>query len=794
MTSSLGKGITAASIGRILKSRGLRITMQKFDPYINVDAGTMNPYQHGEVFVTQDGGETDLDLGHYERFIDEELSRSSNVTAGKIYSSVIARERKGDYLGATVQVIPHITNQIKEEVFHLREESGADVSIVEIGGTVGDIEGLPFLEAIRQIKNDIGKTNCLYVHVTLIPYLDAAGELKSKPTQHSVKELRSIGVQPDMIVCRSSHFMTREVISKIALFCDIEKEAIIPVLDVESIYEVPLILEEKGVGNLILNKLQLPSLPVELQEWSDLVIRMKNPEEVVTIGLIGKYVESKDAYLSINEALKHSGGSQGFKVKIKPMEAEKIQENTVHTLLGSLDGVLIPGGFGKRGIDGKIIAAQYARENHVPFFGICLGMQSAVIEFSRHVAEMIDAHSTEFNPETHFPVIDLLPDQRNMENLGGTMRLGNYRCLLTPGSQSQLLYQQTEIQERHRHRYELNSRFVQKLEDAGMVMAGYNPEYHVVEMIELPNHPWFVGVQFHPEFKSRPNRPHPLLGIVDSGIGGLSMVLALGDVLPRESVVYVADPLHFPYGEKTKNELITISSSLLSFLVEKKKVKLIVTACGTLSSTCLLDLQRMISVPVFGIIEPGAAEALNASRTGKIAVLATSATVKSGTFRKTMFLKKPDIQVFEEAWPEFVNAVENGTYDTPEWRSWVGARLQWFKKQGIDAIIMGCTHFALITSFFQDLAGTDFSIINPAQATAREVQNYLRSHRLLSSGNHHTTLVIRGDVFNLEKTLALYSSFSHLVPEMFPGEDGSHSYDGSTKTVFAPIFHSVPMH
>lgn len=515
VVSSLGKGITAASLGRILKSRGLKVTMQKFDPYINVDAGTMNPYQHGEVFVTYDGGETDLDLGHYERFIDEELSKSSNVTTGKIYSSVIDKERRGDFLGATVQVIPHITNQIKEEVFRLREESGADVSIVEIGGTVGDIEGLPFLEAIRQIKNDIGKDNCLYVHVTLVPYIEAAGELKSKPTQHSVKELRSIGIQPDVIVCRSSRPITSEVIAKIALFCDIERDAIIPLMDVQSIYEVPLVLEERGVGNLVTAKLGLAQREADLRDWSDIVRRMKEAEDTVVIGLVGKYVESKDAYLSICEALKHSAASLGVQVVIRPIEAGMLKETNVGDLLSGVDGILVPGGFGQRGIEGKIEAVRYARERGVPFFGICLGMQVAVIEFARNVLGFSDAHSTEFDPETSHPVIDLLPSQRGMRNKGGTMRLGNYRCLLARSSQSFSLYGQGEIWERHRHRYELNEHFVDHLEKRGMVMAGFNPEYQVVEIVELPDHPFFVGVQFHPEFKSRPNRPHPLfLGFV----------------------------------------------------------------------------------------------------------------------------------------------------------------------------------------------------------------------------------------------------------------------------------------
>jgi len=510
VVSSLGKGITAASLGRILKSRGVKVTMQKFDPYINVDAGTMNPYQHGEVFVTYDGGETDLDLGHYERFIDEELSRSSNVTTGKIYSSVIDKERRGDFLGATVQVIPHITNQIKEEVFRLREESGAEVSIVEIGGTVGDIEGLPFLEAIRQIKNDIGKDNCLYVHVTLVPYIEAAGELKSKPTQHSVKELRSIGIQPDVIVCRSSRPITAEVISKIALFCDIEREAIVPLMDVPSIYEVPLVLEERGVGDLVIAKLGLDAREADLADWSDIVRRMKEAKDSVVIGLVGKYVESKDAYLSICEALKHSAASLGVQVVIRPIEAGMLRETNAADALSGIDGVLVPGGFGHRGIEGKIEAVRYAREQGVPFLGICLGMQVAVIEFARNVLGFSDAHSTEFNPDTTHPVIDLLPSQRGMRNKGGTMRLGNYRCLLERSSQSFALYGQEEIWERHRHRYELNEYFVDQLERKGMVMAGFNPEYQVVEIVELREHPFFVGVQFHPEFKSRPNRPHPL--------------------------------------------------------------------------------------------------------------------------------------------------------------------------------------------------------------------------------------------------------------------------------------------
>ena len=509
VVSSLGKGITAASLGRILKSRGFRVTMQKFDPYINVDAGTMNPYQHGEIFVTHDGGETDLDLGHYERFIDEELSKLSNVTTGKIYSSVIEKERRGDYLGATVQVIPHITNQIKEEIFRLREESKADVSIVEIGGTVGDIESLPFLEAIRQIKNDIGKNNCLYVHVTLVPYLESAGELKSKPTQHSVKELRSIGIQPDIIVCRSSRPITPEVMAKISLFCDLDQDAVIPLMDVNSIYEVPLALEERNVGNLVVDRLEMNSLSCDLREWSYIVQKIKDADKEVTIGLVGKYTESKDAYLSVCEALKHGGIESELKVNIKLIEAERLESGEASCLLSEVDGIIIPGGFGQRGIEGKIQAVRYAREKAIPFLGICLGMHVAVIEFARTVVHLPDAHSTEFDPLTPYPVIDLLPSQKNIEKMGGTMRLGNCRCVLED-SLSKSLYQKEEVWERHRHRYELNNSFVDMLERAGLRMAGYNPDYQVVEIIELENHPFFIGVQFHPEFKSRPNRAHPL--------------------------------------------------------------------------------------------------------------------------------------------------------------------------------------------------------------------------------------------------------------------------------------------
>ena len=512
VVSALGKGITAASLGRLLKSRGLNVSIQKFDPYINVDPGTMSPYQHGEVFVTEDGAETDLDLGHYERFIDENLSQSNNVTTGMIYGSVIRKERKGEYLGATVQVIPHITDEIKNRITRVGKETDADVVITEIGGTVGDIESLPFVEAIRQLKSDLGKKNVIYLHCTLVPYLPTAGELKTKPTQHSIKELRSLGIQPDAIVCRSDRNLTKEVKDKIALFGDIEKEGVIQLIDAENIYEVPLLVEEEGLADIVIDKMQLTEKvnKPDLSEWKELINKMKNLEKEVTIGIVGKYVELPDAYISINEALIHAGVVNNAEVNIKLIYAEDLENDSPDECLAGLDGILVPGGFGDRGIEGKNRAIKYARENDVAFFGICLGMQCAVIEFARNVAGLEQAHSFEFEPATPYPVIDLMPEQKDVEDMGGTMRLGQYPCVLKEGTESYKAYQQTEVSERHRHRYEFNNDYREELQKSGMILSGQSPDKKLVEIVEVEDHPWFVGVQFHPEFKSRPNRPHPL--------------------------------------------------------------------------------------------------------------------------------------------------------------------------------------------------------------------------------------------------------------------------------------------
>ncbi|MCF6097545.1 CTP synthase [Thermovorax subterraneus] len=512
VVSSLGKGITAASLGRLLKSRGLSVFMQKFDPYINVDPGTMSPYQHGEVFVTEDGAETDLDLGHYERFIDVNLTRDSNVTTGQIYWSVITKERRGDYLGATVQVIPHITNEIKERITRIARQSSPDVVITEIGGTVGDIESLPFLEAIRQLKADVGKDNVLYIHVTLVPYLGSAGELKTKPTQHSVKELRSIGIQPDIIVCRTEKRLSRELKEKIALFCNVEPEAVIQNYDVKSIYEVPLVLKKEGLDEVVAKKLGFDGRKADLSEWEAMVEKVKNPSNKVTIALVGKYVELHDAYLSVAEALCHGGIANDARVDIKWVHSEELESDgaDIKEVLADVSGILVPGGFGDRGIEGKIKAIRYARENKIPFFGICLGMQCAVIEFARNVCGLKGAHSTEFEPKTPYPVIDLMPEQKGVKEKGGTMRLGKYPCRLVPGTKAFEAYGEEMIDERHRHRYEFNNDYRDTLGRSGMVIAGQSPDGRLVEIIEIKDHPWFVGVQFHPEFKSRPNRPHPL--------------------------------------------------------------------------------------------------------------------------------------------------------------------------------------------------------------------------------------------------------------------------------------------
>lgn len=510
VVSSLGKGITAASLGRLLKNRGLSVTIQKFDPYINVDPGTMSPYQHGEVFVTQDGAETDLDLGHYERFIDINLSSNSNVTTGKIYSSVITKERRGDYLGGTVQVIPHITNEIKERVFRAGKENNPDVVITEIGGTVGDIESLPFLEAIRQIKSDIGSEHVMYIHCTLIPYIKAAGELKTKPTQHSVKELRSLGIQPNVIVCRTEHDLSEEMKEKLALFCDIERDAVIELKDAETLYEVPLMLEAQGFDDLVLNKLGIKAPPADMTEWREMVTKIKNLKNGIKIAIVGKYVELPDAYLSVTEALHHAGIANEVAVTIEWINAEDVHEENADQLLQGMDGILVPGGFGDRGVEGKIAACRYAREQRIPFFGIGLGMQAACIEFARNVVGLKGANSTEINPDTRYPVIDLPPEQKEIGNLRGTMRLGLYPCKLEKGSKAYQAYQAELIYERHRHRYEFNNEFRQPMEEHGLVFSGISPDGRLVEIIELPDHPWFVGCSFHPEFTSRPNRAQSL--------------------------------------------------------------------------------------------------------------------------------------------------------------------------------------------------------------------------------------------------------------------------------------------
>jgi CTP synthase len=510
VASSLGKGITASALGRLLKNRGLNVTIQKFDPYLNVDPGTMSPYQHGEVFVTDDGAETDLDLGHYERFIDINLSKNSNVTTGKIYSSVINKERRGDYLGATVQVIPHITNAIKERAFRAAKESGADVLITEIGGTVGDIESLPFLEAIRQIKSDVGREHVMYIHCTLVPMLRANGELKTKPTQHSVKELRSIGIQPNVIVCRSEISLSEEMKQKIALFCDIDREAVIEALDADTLYEVPLMLQEEKLDEIVVRYLGLDAGPADMTEWAALVHKVKNLQHTTKIAIVGKYVSLPDAYLSVAESLRHAGFASDSDIDIKWVNSEDVTDDNVAELLGNVDGILVPGGFGDRGIDGKIVATRYAREQKIPFLGICLGMQLMCVEGARHVAGLEGAHSSEIDPDTAYPIIDLLPEQKDIEDLGGTMRLGSYPCKLVPNTLAAAAYQDELIYERHRHRYEFNNQYREQMEAAGYVFSGTSPDGRLVEIVEYKNHPWFVASQFHPEFTSRPNRPQPL--------------------------------------------------------------------------------------------------------------------------------------------------------------------------------------------------------------------------------------------------------------------------------------------
>lgn len=512
VVSSLGKGITASSLGRLLKSRGLKVTIQKFDPYINVDPGTMSPYQHGEVFVTEDGAETDLDLGHYERFIDENLTINNSTTTGKIYWSVINKERRGEYLGSTVQVIPHITNEIKQTLYTTVTKTAADIIITEIGGTVGDIESLPFIEAIRQAAQEVGKSNCLFIHVTLIPYLEKSKEMKTKPTQHSVKELLSVGIQPDIIVCRTTHRMTKEMINKLSLFCNVENECIIQNTDANSLYEVPLLLEKENLAQIVCNKLKIQVQKPDLTEWIDIVANEATAHKEVTVALVGKYVKLHDAYLSVVEALKHAGIYNSAKVNIKWLDSTDLEKDNYEQYFKDVEGILIPGGFGERGIEGKLRAVKYARENKIPFLGICLGLQCAVIEFARNVLGYADAHSVEIDEMTSNPVIHILKEQEAVENKGGTMRLGAYPCILKEDRKIYKAYACKEIYERHRHRYEFNNKYKEEMTANGLLISGTSPKETLVECIELSEdiHPWFVAVQYHPEFKSRPNKCHPL--------------------------------------------------------------------------------------------------------------------------------------------------------------------------------------------------------------------------------------------------------------------------------------------
>lgn len=512
VVSGLGKGITAASLGRLLKARGLSVTMQKFDPYINIDPGTMSPYQHGEVFVTEDGAETDLDLGHYERFIDENLTTTSNITTGKVYWSVITKERRGEYLGKTVQVIPHITNEIKSKVYSMAEETDSQIVITEIGGTVGDIESLPFLEAIRQVATDVGRENCMYIYVTLVPRLPS-GEQKTKPTQHSVKELLNVGIWPDVLVCRSQDPISRESLDKMSMFCNVPPENIISNLDAETLYEIPLMLENQNFADVVLKRLQLeaPHKP-DLTEWTKMVDTIHNLKEkgTVRVGLVGKYVGLHDAYLSVVEALKHGGIANNVNVEIDWIDSEDITKENAEKIFSEIDAMLIPGGFGDRGTEGKICAAEFARTHKMPFFGVCLGMQIGVIEIARNVLGLSDATSMEFNPNSKNQVIHIMPDQLNVTDLGGTLRLGAHSCNLKEGTKIKEIYGSDTIRERHRHRYEVNNEYREALENAGLVISGLSPDGRLVDTVELKDHPWYIGVQFHPEFKSRPNRPHKL--------------------------------------------------------------------------------------------------------------------------------------------------------------------------------------------------------------------------------------------------------------------------------------------
>jgi CTP synthase len=519
VVSSVGKGITTAAIGRLLKSRNISVVIQKLDPYLNVDPGTMSPYQHGEVFVTADGAETDLDLGHYERFLDQDLSRGSSVTTGQIYQAVIQRERRGDYLGRTIQPIPHVTNEIKERIRGIGRESGAQVVIVEVGGTVGDIEGQPFLEAIRQMRNEEGRHDTLAIHVTLLPFISTTGELKTKPTQHSVRELRSIGIQPDVIVCRSDRPILADIRDKISLFCDVEPRAVIPLLTMPSIYEVPLVLEEAGLGDYVIDRLNLSPTSRDLEDWKSWVQRLKNPQRTLEVAVVGKYVELPDAYISVKESLIHAAVQHGCAVDIRWVHSEDVTDGNAAALFSAVDGIVVPGGFGERGIEGKVRAARYARENLVPYLGLCLGMQVMVVEFARAHLGREDANSTEFDPKTPHPVITLLDEQRRVVDKGGTMRLGGYPCRLVPGTRAWEAYGTDEVTERHRHRFEFNNHYREEFHQAGLVASGTSPDGALVEICEIRDHPWMVGSQFHPEFRSRPNRPHPLFaGFIEAAV------------------------------------------------------------------------------------------------------------------------------------------------------------------------------------------------------------------------------------------------------------------------------------
>lgn len=510
VVSSLGKGITASSLGLLLKQRGFKVTIQKFDPYINVDPGTMNPFQHGEVYVTDDGAETDLDLGHYERFLDTNMTRANNTTTGQVYHEVISKERRGDFLGATVQVIPHITDEIKHRMQKLSEVGDYEIIITEIGGTVGDIESLPFIEAMRQLMLNVGRKNAISIHVTLVPYIQSAGEMKTKPTQHSVKKLLELGIQPDLLICRSEKKLAREFREKIALFCNVESKSVISAYDCTSIYEVPLVLFKEKFDQIVLKKLGIPERKIKLDEWEQLVNKVKAPSKNVEIAVCGKYVEHLDAYKSIVESFVHAGAENNAKVKIRWINAEDCEEAEVEKYLGNIDGLLIPGGFGERGIEGKIKAVQYARENDIPFFGICLGLQCAVIEYARNVCGIKNANSSEFKKNNRYSVIDLMPDQKNVKNMGGSMRLGAYPCMIEQGTKAWEAYKTDYITERHRHRYEVNNKFRSQLSEAGMKFSGLSPDHELVEIIEVPSKNWFVGCQFHPELKSRATKAHPL--------------------------------------------------------------------------------------------------------------------------------------------------------------------------------------------------------------------------------------------------------------------------------------------